>query len=164
MAFCTTRTRFAAGWFGGGNARRFAAMAQEQDDPMGVVALMAGRAVGWIACGPRSRYSGAVREDVLRDRRGPDAASDWFLPCVFVAAGHRRAGVSHALVRAAVELGRERGATTVEGWPLAASVQDQASAFVGREQVFADLGFRRVAAPTRDRVLMRLDLGPPDPR
>ena len=46
--------------------------------------------------------------------------------------------------------------------PCSAALQGQdAEAFVGREQVFEDLGFRRVAQPARHRSIMRLELPEP---
>jgi hypothetical protein len=48
MSFCTSRRQFAAGWFAGGNKRRFEAMAS-QESPMGVLAFGSGTPVGWSA-------------------------------------------------------------------------------------------------------------------
>lgn len=83
----------------------------------------------------------------------------WLLPCVFVHADHRTQGVSRALVRAALSLARGEGAVALECWPLSASEAGSADAFVGREQLLTELGFRAVDRPTRGRVIMRLDLG-----
>lgn len=159
MAFCSSRREFALGWFGGGNARRFAAMAARSPHPMGVLAFHADRVVGWCACGPRSRYAvtDAARE-LMRGREPQDDAATWFLPCLFVLRGYRGQGVTRTLARAVVDLARREGATAIEGWPVAASVGRSADAFVGREPVFADLGFSRVARPTPERVIMRLEL------
>ena len=159
MSFCTTGTRFAAGWFGGGNRRRFEAMAGQQD-PMGVLAWHGDEPVGWGAGGPRSRYLGASpsAHPVLGGRpRGEDETA-WLLPCVFVRADHRGQGVSRALIRAVTSLAREREAVAIEAWPLAAGEAGKADAFVGREQLFAELGFRCVERPLPGRVVMRLDL------
>jgi len=82
----------------------------------------------------------------------------WLLPCLFVRAGHRGQGVTHALVRAAVELARREGASAIEGWPLAASERRSSDTFLGREQVFKDLGFSCVERPSLERVIMRLEL------
>ncbi|SDS40043.1 Acetyltransferase (GNAT) family protein [Friedmanniella luteola] len=158
-AFCTSRARFAAGWFGGGNRRRFEALAGGEL-PMGVLASRDGEPVGWGAAGPRSRYLGAdpARHPLLRDRSRAEDGMVWLLPCLVVHADHRRRGVNHALVEAAIALARSHGAVAVEGWPLAAGEDRPADAFVGREQLFAELGFQQVDRPAPGRVLVRLDL------
>ncbi len=161
MSFCTSRARFAAGWFGGGNRRRFEAMAGEAR-PMGVLAYYSGVPVGWSACGPRSRYVGATSSRRLALGAGSAVEDDdvvWLLPCLFVHAQYRGQGVSHALLEGAIKLARDQGAVALEGWPLSASETRSADAFVGREQLFAELGFRCVDRLIPGRVAMRLDLG-----
>jgi len=160
MAFCVTRTQFAAGWFGGGNRRRFEAMTTTGTTPMGIVASVADRPVRWCACGPRSCYVAATspRNPVLTGRDPDEDESVWLLPCLFVRAGHRGQGVSHALVRAAVQLAHDAGASAIEGWPMSGGDRQSADAFLGREEMFADLGFRCVDRPVTGRVVMRRDL------
>ena len=164
MAFCVTRSQFAAGWLNGGNQRRFGAMAAASSTPMGILASQAAEPVGWCACGPRSRYVAATtpRSKVMRNRARDEDEIVWLLPCVFVRAGRRGQGVSHALVRAAVELARREGASAIEGWPLAGSERRSGDAFLGREQVFKDLGFSCVERPSLERVIMRLELSGTD--
>lgn len=161
MSFCTSRVQFAAGWFGGGNQRRFKTMASG-GVPMGLLASVDSMPVGWAACGPRSRYLGAdpSRHRLLRGRPRTEDNIAWLLPCLFVHPEHRARGVSHALVEGGVVLAREHGAVALEGWPLDSSRASEADAFVGREQLFAALGFRRVERPLSTRVIMRLELVP----
>lgn len=71
---------------------------------------------------------------------------------------HRGYGVTHVLVRAAVDLARQHDALAVEGWPLVASTPRSGDAFVGREEVFRAAGFGCVDRPTPQRAVMRLDL------
>jgi GNAT superfamily N-acetyltransferase len=160
MAFCVTRSQFAAGWLNGGNQRRFGAVAAASSTPMGVLASRSAEPVGWCACGPRSRYVAAAtpRSKIMRNRARDEDEIVWLLPCVFVRAGRRGQGVTHALVRAAVELARCEGASAIEGWPLAGSELRSGDAFLGREQVFEDLGFSCVDRPSPERVIMRLEL------
>ena len=66
--------------------------------------------------------------------------------------------MTHALVSAAVELARREGAIAIEGWPLAGSERRSDDAFLGREQVFEDLGFNCVERPSPERAIMRLEL------
>lgn len=163
MAFCSTRTQFATGWFRGGNQQRFAAITTAEVTPMGVLASIAREPVGWAACGPQSRYASSPRSELIRRRARAENETVWLVPCLFVGAGHRGRGVTYALVRAAAELARQEGAVAVEGWPRAGSASDAATGFLGREKVFADAGFRPADRPSSDRVIMRLDLGRTSP-
>jgi len=160
MAFCTTRSQFARGWLRGGNERRFGAMAATEPSPMGVLAHQGDEAVGWCACGPRARYlfPGSPANKIIDSRISLDNETVWFLPCLFIHPDHRGEGLAQILVQAAVELARSEGASAVESWPLARSVGRSADAFLGREQVFEDLGFRSAYRPTPERVIMRLEL------
>ena len=158
-AFCTTRTQFATGWLTGRNRRRFETIAGAISAPMGILASSSGAPVGWCACGPRSRYAVADRgrSRLLRDRDRREDTEVWLLPCMFVRTDHRAQGVTYSLVRAAVDLARAEGALALEGWPVTESA-DRSDAFVGREKVFEDLGFHRVARPSEHRSIMRLQL------
>jgi len=161
MAFCSTGRQFAAGWYGGGNRRRFEAMTVAGTHPMGMLASIGGVPAGWCACGPRSRYVAAIggRSALLADLTRAEDDSVWLVACLFVAPGHRGTGTVMALLRAAVALAGDQGARAVEAWPLAAGVRKPDLTHVGTESVFARLGFERTAEPTAGRVLMRLQLG-----
>lgn len=127
---------------------------------MGVLAYDGEAPVGWAACGPRMRYrevSASGRRLLVQRPRAEDLSA-WLLPCIFVHADYRGQGVSHALVEAVVSTARHEGAVALEGWPLAQDEARSADAFVGREELFDALGFRRVAEPVPGRVIMRLDL------
>lgn len=127
---------------------------------MGILASQAAEPVGWCACGPRSRYVAATspQNKIMQNRARDEDDIVWLLPCLFVRAGRRGQGVTHALIRAAVELARSEGASAIEAWPLAESERRSGDAFLGREQVFNELGFRCVERPSPVRVIMRLEL------
>ena len=161
MAFCTTRAQFAAGWLAGGNRRRFETTATSSHEPMGLLASMSGEPIGWCACGPRSRYAdtGGRRRTLLRDQDPDEDEAVWLVPCLFVRPEHRGEGVTYTLVQAAIDLARRSGASAVEGWPLAGTERQPAGdAFVGRQKLFEELGFRCVGTPEPQRVIMRLEL------
>jgi GNAT superfamily N-acetyltransferase len=159
MAFCESRSQFAVGWLSGGNRDRFEAMATAGAAPMGILASVAGEPVGWCACGPRSRYTAAIggRSKILRNGVRAEDESVWFVPCLFVRAGHRDQGITYVLVRAAIDLARREGAIAIEGWPVAGSDRRSSDAFLGREKVFEDLGFRCVERPSPQRAIVRLE-------
>lgn len=159
-AFCSGSASFSLGWLTGGNRRRFEAMVGEDGPPMGILASRSGTPLGWCACGPRSRYAAAEggRSRLLTgmDRTEDDAV--WLLPCLFVEAGSRGQGVTYGLIRAAVDLARDHGARAIEGWPTVGSERRPAEGFVGRQIVFERSGFRTLARPRADRVIMRMEL------
>jgi len=160
MWFITPDKVTRAGW-SGGNRRAFEAMARESPVPVGLLAYdEAGVPVAWAALGPRSRFQRAIspRSTMLKERDPSEDDDVWFVPCFFVRVGHRRRGATRALLDAAVELAAEHGATAVEGFPLAADNPTKLDGYLGREQVFADTGFTRIATPTPKRVVMRRDV------
>lgn len=89
--------------------------------------------------------------------RGP-RTSLRLLPCLFVRVGYRGRGVSHALVDAAISLAQRHGAAALEAWPSSAEEPLRSEAFVGREQLSAELRFSCVARPVPERVIMCLGL------
>jgi GNAT superfamily N-acetyltransferase len=160
MAFCSTSWQFALGWYGGGNRRRFDALSVSQPDPMGVMATRDDDPVGWCACGPRARYTVALggRSKLLSARPREQDDDVWLIACLFVPPVAEGSGVAVPLLRAAIALAADAGAAAVEAWPLASGVRRPAEAHVGREGVFGRLGFRCVARPSPERVIMRLEL------
>jgi len=160
MAFCTTRTRWALGWFGGGNRRQFEAVASTDPHPMGVLATVDDEPVGWAACGPRSRYPVATdpRNSLTAVMERSEDDLVWLTPCLFVRSKHRGAGIAYALIRAAVTLAAEHHAVAIEGWPVTGPDPRPGEEFVGREKVFTELGFRALDRPSPTRVIMRREL------
>lgn len=131
------------------------------DPPPGVLAYHGDEPVGWAAVAPRAATSFA------RSRSIPhvDELPVWSLWCIRVRPGHRKKGVSHALIAGAVEFARSHGAPAVEAYPLdndGARV-DLTMAYPGLRGNFERAGFVYAADTTsvlagHPRVLMRLDL------
>lgn len=126
----------------------------------GVLAYRDGDVVGWAAVAPRAETTFA------NSRRIPhvDDLDVWSAWCIRVRPGHRGQGISHALLRGAVDFARDQGAPAVEGYPVdndGAQV-NQTMAYVGTRRLFEKAGFR-LAARTESvvdrlpRVLMRLE-------
>lgn len=147
-----------AGW-GAGNRAGFEKYATTSDIPVGLLAYRDHVAVGWCAAGPRSRYPTAIgpRAKILKGRDPGEDDDVWLVPCFFVRVGHRRAGVTHALLHAAVDLARTHGAKAIEGFPVVDT--DQTDGYLGKERLFKACGFTCIARPTPRRAVMRRDLG-----
>jgi GNAT superfamily N-acetyltransferase len=131
------------------------------DVPPGVLAYDGDEPVGWAAVAPRSATSFA------RNRKIPhvDDLPVWSLWCIRVRPGHRKKGISHALIAGAVEFARAQGAPAVEAYPLdnGDARVDMTMAYPGLRKNFERAGFVHAADTTsvlagHPRVLMRLDL------
>ena len=129
--------------------------------PLGVLAYDDDEVVGWAAVAPRAETSFA------RNRKVPhvDDLDVWSVWCIRVRPGHRKAGISHDLLRGAVEFARDAGAPAIEGYPVdnRGKRVDLTMAYVGTRKLFEAAGFTKAADTTSTldgfpRVLMRLDL------
>jgi GNAT superfamily N-acetyltransferase len=129
--------------------------------PLGVLAYDGDEVAGWAAVAPRAETTFA------RNRKIPhvDDLAVWSVWCIRVRPGHRRRGISHHLLRGAVELAREGGAPAIEGYPVDNQGEkvDLTMAYVGTRRLFERAGFVKVAETNSvldgfPRVLMRLDL------
>jgi GNAT superfamily N-acetyltransferase len=142
-----------------GNKARFCDMVTTSPEPVGMVALRDGEAVGWCAAGPRSRFVRALKVPTYRGR---DAAEDddvWLVPCFFIRRDVRDQGVGRALLEGAVETARKAGARAIEGFPYSGTGRRSGGDVqVGVEPLFAGCGFTAIRRPSGNRVVMRLDL------
>jgi GNAT superfamily N-acetyltransferase len=124
----------------------------------GLVAYVADEPLGWVSVAPRADFLPHLeRTRVLRPAPGEGV---WSVLCFVVKPGHRRRGVAAALLRAAVDFARARGARAVEGHPIDDTRRQvhAMEAYVGVASMFARAGFteidRRGARP-----VYRLELG-----
>ena len=127
----------------------------------GVLAYDGDAVVGWAAVAPRSELPFA------RSAKIPhvDDLPVWSVWCLRVRPGHRGRGISHDLLRGAVDYAREQGAPAVEGYPAdnGDAKVDLTMAYVGTRGLFEAGGFTLASATDAvsggfPRVLMRLDL------
>lgn len=131
------------------------------EGPPGVLAYEGDEVVGWAAVAPRADTTFA------RNRKIPhvDELPVWSVWCIRVRPGHRRVGISHELLRGAVDYARASGAPALEGYPLDNRGEkiDTTMAYAGTRSLFERAGFEKAADTTSvldgfPRVLMRLAL------
>ncbi len=122
--------------------------------PPGVLAYLGEEPVGWCAVAPRQEY---VRLERARVLRRVDTEPVWSIVCLFVAAPHRRRGVSVALLDGAARFAGAHGATVVEGYPVEPKRGDMPAVFAwtGTAAAFRAAGFREVARGSPGRPIMR---------
>jgi GNAT superfamily N-acetyltransferase len=136
------------------NKAAMRALVANGTEPPGVLAYLGDEPVGWCAVAPRAEY---VRLESARVLRRIDAAPVWSIVCVFVAAGHRRRGVSVALIDGAARFAAGHGATIVEGYPVEPKGRDMPAVFAwtGTAAAFLAAGFREAARGSPGRPIMR---------
>jgi GNAT superfamily N-acetyltransferase len=123
----------------------------------GLLAYLGRQPVGWCALAPRAEFPVLGRSRILAP---VDGAPVWSLTCLFVARPFRGRGVSVALLRAAVDHARRRGARILEGYPVeprAGRVAD-VFAWTGLASAFRRARFREVARRAPTRPIMRAEL------
>jgi GNAT superfamily N-acetyltransferase len=132
-----------------------------QDPPPGVLAYDGGEPVGWAAVHPRADTSFAGNRKIPR----VDDLDVWSVWCIRVRPGHRGEGISHQLLKGAVDMARSYAAPAIEGYPVDNHGQkvDLTMAYAGTRKLFEDAGFTKRADTESilngfPRVLMRLDL------
>jgi GNAT superfamily N-acetyltransferase len=131
--------------------------------PPGLLAYPDGRPAGWISVGPRSEYRRLGRS---RQFTPVDDQPVFSVVCFRVAPAHRNAGVSAALLEAAIEHARQHRAAALEAYPVNTGGRrlDAAAAYCGTLDLFTAAGFRIVREHTGavsggcPRVIVRRDL------
>jgi GNAT superfamily N-acetyltransferase len=126
--------------------------------PPGLIAYAGGMPVGWVTLGPREVFLKLARSPVMKP---VDAQPVWSIVCFVVPAPYRGQGVASALLEAAVQYARKRGARLVEAYPMdrAGRVQDDWM-WHGALSMFQRAGFSEVARRRPQRPIVRRALAP----
>jgi len=137
---------------GAGNRAAMRALVDAGEQP-GVLLYQEGRAVAWCAVAPREQY---VRLSASRVLAPVDDKPVWSVSCFFVEKKSRGKRLTVAVLKAAVEFARGRGAKIIEGYPQELR-QKLPPAFVwtGVMPSFVDAGFRVAARRSPQRPIVR---------
>jgi ribosomal protein S18 acetylase RimI-like enzyme len=132
--------------------------------PPGLVAFDGDRAVGWVSLGPRADFERIVRSRVIPTI---DDRPVWSIVCFAVSSTARGQGVARALLDAAIDHARARGAEALEAYPVRLGDDDAIhpdAAYTGTLPMFERAGFTVVADRASDpsssnqRVVVRREL------
>jgi GNAT superfamily N-acetyltransferase len=126
----------------------------ERGPPPGLLAFDGDLAVGWCQLTPRDAVPWLDR--VWRLKR-VDEVPVWSLSCLYVRKGHRRRGLTSALIAAALKAAKRANAPALEAYPLDADLSPSASG-TGYASTFERAGFETVARRAPPRPIMRLNL------
>jgi GNAT superfamily N-acetyltransferase len=141
---------------GQGNKKAFKKIVASGEIP-GILAYAGGQPVGWCALAPRETYLVLENSRILQR---VDDQPVWSVTCFFVAKPFRRQGMTVALLRAAVEHAKKRGARIVEGYPVEPKKGKTADAFAwtGLASAFRQAGFVEVLRRSETRPIMRKEI------
>ncbi|HNS74459.1 MAG TPA: GNAT family N-acetyltransferase [bacterium] len=114
--------------------------------------------VGWCTFGPRPSFP---LLDRTRAYQCEDAEQVWSIPCFYVLRTHRRRGVAHALLAAALAAMKSRGVRIVEGYPAKPNRDGSyiaAFSWTGTDSLFEKAGFVMAGDPARSKRRVRKEL------
>jgi GNAT superfamily N-acetyltransferase len=117
----------------------------------GLLAYAGGQAVGWCRVGPRSSFA---RLEASPKLARVDDLDVWSLVCIYVHPAAKRRGVATALLEAAVEHARARGAPALEGYAVRAG-HVNVDAYTGYLPMFLGAGFEPVREAGRRTMVRR---------
>ena len=141
---------------GEGNRSMFEAVVAS-GAPTGVLAYVDGEPAGWCAVAPRQDYMTLAKSRLFPPVPSDGEARLWAITCLFVHRDFRRAGLTRALIAAAVAYAKKSGAKVVEAYPVVAEGRaDAARGFHGFADVFRDCGFEETDRPSPTRARMRV--------
>ncbi len=146
------RREFEAGQ-GDGNRRAMRRIVDSGRVP-GILVYDGGEPVAWCSVAPREDFPTLDRSPVLKRL---DDAPVWSLVCLFVARRRRGAGITQAVLRAAVAYVRRQGGKIVEAYPTQprSGQLPPFSAFMGTPAMFEQAGFAECSRPSKSKVVMR---------
>ncbi|MGQ0675698.1 MAG: GNAT family N-acetyltransferase [Rhodospirillales bacterium] len=144
---------------GAGNRLAFKRIVERGAAP-GILAYEGGEPVGWCSVAPKADFASLDRSRTKRLDDTPTDPKTWAVTCFFIPRPHRGKGLSEALLREAAAYARQRGARTVEGYPIDAGKKEMDfTAFMGTVAVFQRCGFKEAARPVPNRPIMRRQTG-----
>ena len=128
----------------------------------GLIAYVDGEAAGWVRVGPRDAHVrlSHTRAYVQSTAQPWDDPSVWVVSCFVVRRKHRTQGLTAQLLDAAISAARTAGARVLEAYPIDTTVTTKRTneLYVGVLSSFLKAGFREIARPRPDRVIVELRL------
>lgn len=127
----------------------------------GLIAYVDGEAAGWVRVGPRTSQPRLSRtRDFAATNEPWDDPSVWAVTCFVVRKEHRGQGLNQKLLDAAIQHARANGARVLEAYPNDTSATKRPSneLYRGILSVFEAAGFREIARPKPERVIVQLEL------
>ena len=117
--------------------------------PVGIVAELDGKTVGWCSVAPRETYRR------LSKQQDDTETGIWSIVCFYVPRALRGGGLASALLDAAIDHAFAKGARIIEAYPVAEA--SPSYRFMGFRDMFASRGFHEPGMAGSRRHVMRLE-------
>jgi len=138
---------------GNGNKRAMKKIIFSDNIP-GIIAYHNNEPVGWCSVAPREDFP---RLDNSRVLKPVDEKPVWSVVCFFINRGHRKKGLSVALLKAVKKFVKSNGGKILEGYPIEPKKDKMPDAFActGLSAAFLKAGFKEVERRSETRPIMR---------
>lgn len=128
----------------------------------GCLAFDEDQPVGWCSVGPRADFARLAGIKALQTEW---TERTWSITCFYIPTKRRHQGVASALLKGAVKLARDSGATAVEGYPVRPSKSfggeiPAAFAWTGVAELFVKQKFQNITPRGNSRDIFKKTLRP----
>lgn len=117
---------------------------------IGLLGYLAGNPVAWVSIAPRETYTR------IGGAEAKPGEKIWSLACMYIQRKMRGEGYGNALIEAAADYARKRGATVLEAYPV--DPDSPSYRFMGFVPAFERFGFKAIGREGSRRHVMRLAL------
>ena len=119
----------------------------------GILAYYKRKPVGWCSIAPREDFPVVLRSPTLKPI---DDKPVWSIVCFFVSKPYRKSGLTHLLIRAAIDHAGNHGAQIIEAYPIDIHAKYiEYERYSGLTTTYAREGFREVSRRSERRPIMR---------
>jgi GNAT superfamily N-acetyltransferase len=126
----------------------------DANEPPGLLAYADGEPAGWVSLDTRERFPHLTYSRTLKP--DPSESGVWSIVCFVVGKPFRRQGIQTALIDAAVEYARSRGAKAVEAYPIEPGGDLKSyDGYTGIRSSFRRAGFEEVRKVGEKGVVVR---------
>jgi GNAT superfamily N-acetyltransferase len=138
--------------YGEGN-KRFLEKLVESGNVPGILAYHKRKPVGWCSVAPREDFPVVGRSPTLKPI---DDQPVWSIVCFFVSKPYRKSGLTHLLIKAAIDYAKEHGARIIEAYPIDVHAKYiEYERYLGLTTTYKKEGFKEVFRRSERRPIMR---------
>lgn len=141
--------------YGEGN-KQFLKQLVESGKVPGILAYHDGEPVGWCSVAPREEFPVVLRSPTLKPI---DDQPVWSIVCFFVSRPYRESGLTHFLIKAAIQYASDGGAQIIEAYPIDVHEKHiEYERYSGLTTTYEKEGFKVACRRSKRRPIMRYSI------